>query len=190
MSDFLIRLQGSEKLHLDVPPSRYFRGQIASPIGPLDAVVNEAGAVVRLDFHVPWKIKPTPEYDRAIDNPSAMAALAQQVSAYFEGQRKVFDLPLAPNGSAFMQAAWTRLRAIPYGTTTTYGELARGMDKPTSARAMGLANAMNPISIIVPCHRVIGTGGKLTGYGGGLEVKRALLLLEAEYAGTDLLARP
>ena len=153
-------------MHLDVPPGRYFRGQIASPIGPLDAVVNEAGAVVRLDFHVPWKKKPTPEYDRAIDNPSAMAALAQQVSAYFEGQRKVFDLPLAPNGSAFMQAAWTRLRA------------------------MGLANAMNPISIIVPCHRVIGTGGKLTGYGGGLEVKRALLLLEAEYAGTDLLARP
>ena len=111
----------------------------------------------------------------------------QQFSEYFAGQRTTFDLPLdRSTGTAFQRQVWQGLLDIPYGETITYGELARRIGQPAAVRAVGLANGRNPISIIVPCHRVIGAGGKLTGYGGGLENKRRLLELEARHRPGDL----
>ncbi len=100
---------------------------------------------------------------------------AAQLAAYFAGDRKAFDLPLAPEGTAFQRRVWDQLRAIPFGVTRSYGELANALDMPTGARAVGSANGKNPISIIVPCHRVIAGSGALTGYAGGMAAKQWLL---------------
>jgi len=102
----------------------------------------------------------------------------QQLEEYFGGQRKVFDLPLSPGGTAFQLAVWQALQRIPYGETRTYGQVAEMIGKPRSCRAVGGANHRNPISIVVPCHRVIGKDGGLTGYAGGLDAKRLLLEIE------------
>ena len=103
-----------------------------------------------------------------------------QLAEYFDGQRTTFDLPLdQASGSAFQRRVWQALHDIPYGETISYAELARRIGHPAAVRAVGLANGSNPLSVVVPCHRVVGTGGKLTGYGGGLERKRFLLDLEA-----------
>jgi methylated-DNA-[protein]-cysteine S-methyltransferase len=102
-----------------------------------------------------------------------------QLAEYFAGQRRSFDLPLAMTGSAFQRLAWRALREIPYGETISYGEQARRIGAPADPRAVGQANGRNPIAVIVPCHRVIGADGSLTGYGGGVERKRLLLDLEA-----------
>jgi methylated-DNA-[protein]-cysteine S-methyltransferase len=103
------------------------------------------------------------------------AVVKQQLNDYFTGRLTTFDLPLAPHGTAFQQKVWQALQTIPYGKTISYGELARHIGQPTASRAVGLANGRNPISIIVPCHRVVGASGKLTGYGGGIERKQWLL---------------
>ena len=103
---------------------------------------------------------------------------ARQLAEYFSGARRVFDLPLHPVGTAFRMKVWAALQQIPYGQTITYGELARRVGNERGSRAVGGANHHNPISIIIPCHRVIGTDGSLTGYGGGLDMKEALLRLE------------
>lgn len=103
---------------------------------------------------------------------------ARQLEEYFAGERTTFDLPLAAEGTPFQRRVWEALSAIPYGETVSYGELARRIGQPTASRAVGLANGRNPISIVVPCHRVIGSSGKLVGYGGGLERKQTLLALE------------
>lgn len=110
---------------------------------------------------------------------AAFAAVREQLAEYFAGERTAFDLPLAFAGTAFQQLVWAALREIPYGETMSYGELARRLGKPDAARAVGLANGRNPIAVIVPCHRVIGADGSLTGFGGGLERKRLLLELES-----------
>jgi methylated-DNA-[protein]-cysteine S-methyltransferase len=127
-------------------------------------------------------------------NPSAQSAflcddhhpvvreVMRQLTAYFAGERMEFDLPLAPEGTEFQRRVWKALGKIPYGETRSYSELARSIGKPAAVRAVGAANGRNPIGIIVPCHRVIGSSGKLVGYGGGLPMKRMLLDLEAEYA--------
>ncbi len=104
----------------------------------------------------------------------------KQLESYFRGELKSFDLTLEPEGTAFQKAAWEELRKIPYGETITYGEQARRMGRPKACRAVGGANGRNPISIIIPCHRVVGSGGDLTGFGGGLDIKRKLLTLERE----------
>ena len=104
---------------------------------------------------------------------------AGQLGEYFAGERRTFDLPLAPEGTDFQRRVWAQLRAIPYGSTSTYGEVARAIGATNGFRAVGLANGRNPIAIIVPCHRVIGADGSLTGYAGGMERKRFLLDLEA-----------
>jgi methylated-DNA-[protein]-cysteine S-methyltransferase len=104
--------------------------------------------------------------------------LREQLGEYFAGDRREFDLALAPEGSEFQLRVWEALREIPYGETESYGELAARIGHPGSARAVGAANGRNPISIVVPCHRVIGASGSLTGYAGGLERKRLLLALE------------
>lgn len=102
----------------------------------------------------------------------------QQLTEYFEGHRRSFDLPLAPHGTPFQQAAWAALCEIPYGEVRSYAQQAAAIGKPNACRAIGMANHCNPIPILIPCHRVIGTGGKLTGYAGGLDTKRYLLALE------------
>jgi len=105
----------------------------------------------------------------------------EQIGAYFRGERKTFDLPLAPEGTPFQQTVWNALREIPYGRTITYGELARRIGQPTASRAVGAANGRNPLPIIVPCHRVIGSNGELTGFRGGIHLKAGLLELEQRH---------
>jgi methylated-DNA-[protein]-cysteine S-methyltransferase len=109
----------------------------------------------------------------------SFADVKAQLREYFTGERAAFDLELVMHGSPFESRVWRALRDIPYGVTVSYGELARRIGQPSAARAVGLANGRNPISVIVPCHRVIGANGTLTGYGGGLERKRMLLELES-----------
>lgn len=107
-----------------------------------------------------------------------MRETIRQLKAYFAGELEEFDLPLAPEGTAFQLKVWENLCDIPFGETISYGELARRIGNPNASRAVGLANGSNPIPIIIPCHRVIGSNGKLTGYGGGLPIKEKLLALE------------
>ena len=112
-------------------------------------------------------------------SPETFTEVAAQLEEYFAGDRKEFTVPLAPSGTPFQLAVWTQLTRIPYRSTISYGDIARALGKrPVAARAVGLANGANPISIIVPCHRVIGSDGSLTGYGGGLDRKELLLRLE------------
>ena len=116
-----------------------------------------------------------------------LAHAAQQLSEYFAGTRRDFDLPLRLQGTVFQQRVWQELTEIPYGTTWSYGQLAKRLGNPNASRAVGLANGQNPISILVPCHRVIGADGSLTGYGGGLERKQWLLTHEGALSrGFDL----
>jgi methylated-DNA-[protein]-cysteine S-methyltransferase len=112
-------------------------------------------------------------------DPTALRAAADQLRAYFDGDLREFDLPLAPDGSPFQQEVWAALTEIPYGQTISYAELAAAVGRPDAARAVGAANGRNPIAVVIPCHRVIGASGALTGYGGGLARKRLLLDLES-----------
>lgn len=118
-----------------------------------------------------------PEWQR---NDELFKDVCTQLTAYFAGQPQQFDLKLAPQGTAFQKQVWQELQQIPYGQTISYGELARRINNPQAVRAVGLANGRNPISIIIPCHRVIGSNGKLVGYGGGLDRKKYLLTLETQ----------
>ncbi len=114
-----------------------------------------------------------------VRRPEAFGDAVRQLEEYFAGERVAFELPLVERGTPFQQEVWRELRAIPYGETISYGELARRLGRPAAVRAVGAANGRNPISIVTPCHRVIGSGGALTGYGGGMAAKRFLLDLEA-----------
>ncbi|WP_046157250.1 methylated-DNA--[protein]-cysteine S-methyltransferase [Chromobacterium vaccinii] len=152
-------------------------GLIDTRFGPVAAWLDIRGALLRLLFN------PTPEQLAAHACPrddAALAEVARQLAEYQAGDRQTFDLPLAPQGTAFQQQVWAALREIPYGHTVSYGELARALGNPDGARAVGRANATNPIALIVPCHRVLGTDGSLTGYAGGLPLKAALLRFELE----------
>lgn len=140
---------------------------IKTPIGPLTLEADE-NAVTAIRFSAGGAQDASPLLDAA----------EAQLREYFAGARRTFDLPLAPHGTAFQQRVWAALRAIPYGETRTYGELAAAIGNPSASRAVGMANHRNPIPIIIPCHRVIGANGTLTGYAGGLEIKRRLLALE------------
>lgn len=110
---------------------------------------------------------------------------ARQLSNYFAGKQREFQIPLAPRGTEFQQSVWRALQSIPYGQITSYGEIARQIGLPRASRAVGAANGANPIPIVIPCHRVIGASGTLTGYGGGLDIKEKLLLLEGIEVQTD-----
>jgi methylated-DNA-[protein]-cysteine S-methyltransferase len=118
---------------------------------------------------------PEPDWQ---ESPSSFRRVTQQLQQYFRGKRTVFDLKLAPKGTAFQKAVWEALAAIPYGQTRTYADIAKAIGRPRAVRAVGLANGRNPLPIVVPCHRVIGKDGSLVGYGGGLTIKQALLDLE------------
>ena len=153
-----------------------------SPIGPL-TLTGDGVALTGL-----WFPGRGPAQDEAEHRPEGFAAAIDQLEAYFRGERREFDLTLRPRGTPFQHRVWAALRMISYGQITSYGALARGLSDDAdgawvSPRAIGAANGANPISIIVPCHRVIGFDGSLTGYGGGLQRKRTLLELEA--AGKD-----
>jgi methylated-DNA-[protein]-cysteine S-methyltransferase len=141
---------------------------ISSPIGPLRLTVVEDGALTRVDFGA-GDVSDDPRFAR----------VTAQLDEYFAGRRTAFDLALRPQGSPFEQLIWAELLRIPYGETASYGEIAERIGHPGKARAVGRANARNPIAIVCPCHRVIGSDGSLTGYAGGLESKRALLALES-----------
>jgi methylated-DNA-[protein]-cysteine S-methyltransferase len=152
---------------------RYTR--VDSPLGKILIAGDDAGLRL-IDFqrgrsaagaHAQWR-----------QGGGSLLRAAQQLEAYFAGKLERFDLELAPEGTAFQRAVWDALRGIPYGETISYGELARRVGKPNASRAVGAANGRNPLPIVIPCHRVIGANGSLTGYGGGLEIKRALLDLE------------
>jgi methylated-DNA-[protein]-cysteine S-methyltransferase len=125
-----------------------------------------------------------PEADWS-DDARPLRQAVEQLRAYFAGDLRTFDLPLRMEGTPFQLAVWRALQDIPYGETASYGEIARRVGTPQGSRAVGLANGSNPIAIVVPCHRVIGSNGKLTGYGGGLGNKEALLALERRYAGAQ-----
>lgn len=145
---------------------------VPSPVGPL-TLTQEDQALTGLHFgeHPQQGAEdPTPLLEEA----------ARQLEEYFAGQRKVFSLPLAPKGTEFQLRVWQALLQIPYGETRSYGELAAMVGNPKACRAVGGANHRNPLSILIPCHRVVGTGGSLTGYAGGLSVKEFLLKLESE----------
>lgn len=146
-----------------------------SPIGPLLLVADESG-LRQINFAKP--AHPVPPDSAWQEEPSALREPINQLRAYFRGELEQFDLALAPQGTIFQQKVWSELSKIPYGETISYGELARRISSPNASRAVGLANGRNPIPIVVPCHRVIGSNGKLTGYGGGLPIKEKLLALE------------
>lgn len=155
-----------------------YTATVDSPVGPL-RLTSDGTSLTRLLFDVrpdpSWSTEPDPIIERAV----------AQLAEYFAGDRTDFDLPLEPAGTPFQLVVWEALRGIPYAETINYGQLALRVGNARASRAVGLANGRNPISIVVPCHRVIGANGSLTGYGGGLDRKRTLLDLERRTSGAD-----
>lgn len=147
-----------------------------SPVGRI-LLAGNARALTHLSFQDSrHPIEPDPRWthsEQPFQHPM------RQLKEYFSGKRKTFTITLAPQGTPFQQRVWQALQSIPYGRTLSYGQIAKAIGKPTAARAVGAANGQNPVSIIVPCHRVIGSNGKLVGYGGGLSIKEALLAHES-----------
>jgi methylated-DNA-[protein]-cysteine S-methyltransferase len=166
---------------------------IATPVGEMLALVDEDGSLIALPFvdEIPLETLAAREAGTHADvrwDANGAAAVARQLAEYFEGRRRTFELKLAPRGSAFQREVWYALARIPYGTTLSYAELARSVGRPGAARAVGRANATNPIPVVVPCHRVIGASGALTGYGGGMARKEFLLAHEGALTGLMVLA--
>ena len=154
--------------------TRYLR-TYSSPLGDLE-LESDGAALVRI--RLPEETRPADADAVRRYDAEPFAAAVAQLDEYFAGNRRTFDLPLAPAGTAFQKSVWRALLRIPYGRTTSYGALADKLGKPTACRAVGAANGRNPLPIVVPCHRVIGSNGRLTGYAGGLEAKQRLLELE------------
>ncbi|MFD6433942.1 methylated-DNA--[protein]-cysteine S-methyltransferase [Streptomyces venezuelae] len=159
---------------------------IDSPYGTLTLVATDgvlSGLYMTEQRHRP------PEETFGDRDPAPFGVAISQLEAYFDGELTEFDVPLRLEGTPFQRTVWDELRRIPYGETRTYGELAEALGKPNASRAVGLANGKNPIGVIVPCHRVIGANGSLTGYGGGLDRKQRLLAFEggAARAAEDAL---
>ncbi|NNG37959.1 methylated-DNA--[protein]-cysteine S-methyltransferase [Flexivirga sp. ID2601S] len=148
-----------------------------TPIGPLTLVAEGdflTGLYMASHRHQPE----IDNFGPRVQSDPLLLETRRQLEEYFAGERTEFDLPLKSHGTAFQQVVWQALREIPYGQTWSYGQLAHHIGRPSASRAVGLANGRNPISIVVPCHRVIGSGGSMTGYGGGIERKQWLLGLE------------
>ena len=145
---------------------------VSTPLGDITAVADEDGLTQVILAGDDGSV-----LTEATEGGPIVDAAAQQLAEYFAGERMAFDVPLAPQGTEFQQTVWTALGDVPFGTTATYGEIARAIGQLTATRAVGAANGRNPIPIIIPCHRVIGASGELTGYsgGGGIETKRRLL---------------
>jgi len=154
---------------------------LETPFGTMHVAVDDDGALVEV-----WLPRRRPRAESSEPYPqranSGIVAAKTQLTEYFSGRRRAFDLRIAPRGSEFERDVWQRLLTIPYGVTTSYGAIATELGLVNGARAVGHANGSNPIPIVIPCHRVIGADGTLTGYGGGLPLKRALLELEGAIA--------
>jgi methylated-DNA-[protein]-cysteine S-methyltransferase len=150
-----------------------------TPIGSI-LIAGDGNSIIETYFA---GAQPKPDWIRGDDG---LREAADQLRAYFAGELQEFDLPLKPRGTEFQLSVWSALQRIPYGQTTTYSTIAERIGRPAAIRAVGAANGANPIPIIIPCHRVIGASGSLTGFGGGLDVKRQLLALEARVAGQTL----
>ena len=159
-----------------------------SPVGAIDLIADEDGALTHLLFRGETRFSPVNSELRM--NPAPFAAVIAQLDEYFAGTRKEFDIPLAPRGTHFQREVWLALRDIPYGETSTYAKQAVAIGRPSAARAVGAANGRNPIGIVVPCHRVIGADGSLTGYGGGIDRKRWLLAHERHVLGQIRVTAP
>lgn len=167
-------------------PENFRRLVVSSPVGEL-LLESSGEALTRLDFIEDGDTRaPT---DTGVQVDVILASAARQMEEYFRGRRRSFDLPLAPAGTEFQRRVWHALRSIPFGSTTTYGEIARRIGQASASRAVGAANGRNPIGIIVPCHRVMGAAGDLVGYGGGMDRKRWLLDHERDALGR-LFASP
>jgi methylated-DNA-[protein]-cysteine S-methyltransferase len=166
----------SQPIHYDHMPS---------PVGRLLLAADALG-LRRIGFE--HERHPVAIGEDWLHAPQRLAFARSQLEEYFAGTRQHFDLPLHPLGTAFQCAVWTALTRIPYGTTISYADLACRIEKPRAMRAVGAANGRNPLPIVVPCHRVIGRDGSLTGFGGGLPVKARLLALEAAHRDDDLFA--
>jgi methylated-DNA-[protein]-cysteine S-methyltransferase len=149
-----------------------------TPIGPL-LIAEKLSGVSAIIFNADAFSIP----DSWIQVESLSSEVMKQLQQYFSGERYEFDLPLAPEGTSFQLEVWRALEKIPYGETISYLDLAKQIGKPAAVRAVGAANGANPLPIVIPCHRVIGHNGKLTGYGGGLEKKQYLLSMESLYLG-------
>lgn len=145
---------------------------VSSPLGPL-GITEENGFITRVSFGA--------EDSRLQEDTPLLRRAAQELAEYFAGSRKMFDLPLLAAGTPFRQQVWRELCKIPYGQTCSYAELARRVGNPSACRAVGGANHHNPIVILIPCHRVVGADGSLTGYGGGMNRKQFLLALEQRF---------
>lgn len=166
-------------------PETLYYHVTASPVGDLAVVVDADHRLVRIEFltasgtpavaQIARYLSPA---ERLVEAAEQTAVVERQLGEYFTGERRTFDLELAPRGTPFQQDVWRYLQTIPFGATCSYSQVASGLGRPGASRAVGRANATNPIPIVVPCHRVIGADGSLTGFGGGLEAKRGLLDLE------------
>jgi methylated-DNA-[protein]-cysteine S-methyltransferase len=167
--------RGAQSLERPKKMSDVYYTRFESPVGSL-LLAGDSKALRRVSFENGKRSSP-PLADWK-QNRAAFAKVICQLEAYFRGELKEFDVPLAMDGTAFQLRVWNALRAIPYGETISYAQLAGRIGNPKAVRAVGLANGSNPIPIIVPCHRVIGSDGSLTGFGGGLTTKRKLLELE------------
>jgi methylated-DNA-[protein]-cysteine S-methyltransferase len=148
---------------------------VETPVGPV-TLVDQDGLLAGLHLHEERHLPAAATFGARDD--AVLPQVRELLEGYFTGDIRQFDVPLAPVGTPFQSTVWAALREIPYGSTCTYGELAAAIGRPTASRAVGAANGRNPISIIVPCHRVIGSTGTLTGYAGGLARKSYLLALE------------
>ncbi|HEY6064947.1 MAG TPA: methylated-DNA--[protein]-cysteine S-methyltransferase [Thermoanaerobaculia bacterium] len=158
--------------------------EISSPAGRL-LLAGDGHALSRIHFQDGPHPMAIPDGWERTEEPFADAI--GELDAYFAGRLTKFQVPIAPEGTPFQREVWTALTRIPYGETVSYGELTRRLGRPNASRAVGAANGRNPIPIIVPCHRVVGANGALTGFGGGLSIKRMLLDLEAEWSGRPTL---
>lgn len=157
-----------------------FTTRVETPVGPLRLFASDEG--LRGVLWAGQELRPLKLDDTPIDKPEhpVLCKAVRQLGEYFAGKRSTFDVPLDPVGTDFQQRAWLELRKVPFGETRTYGEQAKAIGRPTASRAIGAANGRNPLSIFVPCHRIVGANGCLTGFAGGLEAKRLLLALEAK----------
>jgi methylated-DNA-[protein]-cysteine S-methyltransferase len=160
--------------------------EISTPVGRLRLAGDEKG-LRSISFQN--RFPPAAPAESSLRTEEPFREAIAQLEAYFAGALRRFDLPLAPEGTPFQREVWSELTAIPYGETVSYGGLARRLGRPAASRAVGAANGQNPIPIVIPCHRVIGADGSLTGFGGGLAIKRRLLDLEAGASGASLFSR-
>lgn len=165
---------------MTIPTATFHATTFATPCGPFSIAFNSAGAVAATAFgHLDRLRKRLPASSNLLGYPSSFRNdVGTQVDEYFAGKRRSFTVPLSAHGTVFQHRVWTALAAIPFGETRSYGQVAAGLGNPAASRAIGRANATNPICLLVPCHRVIGADGSLTGFAFGEDIKRQLLALE------------